>query len=308
MTFEWKGKMIECRGPYGFLELQKDIECLQHAFPFLHAESIGVSVMGRPLLALRLGSGSRSIFINGAFHANEWITAPVVLRFMEEAARALQEGKPFRGVDPVSLFKEVTLWAMPMVNPDGVDLVHHGVEKGHPLGAQLMQWNGGSNEFSGWKANIRGVDLNDQFPAFWETERDRRDVDGPGPRDYTGEAPLSEPEAAAIASFTEAQNFDTVIAMHTQGQEIYWNYRDYEPQRSEKLAKAMERASGYKAVKLTGSDAGYKDWFIQRWQRPGFTVELGSGTNPLPIEQFPEICEEASAIVLQALLASAECN
>ena len=35
--------------------------------------------------------------------------------------------------------------------------------------------------------------------------------------------------------------------------------------------------------------AGYKDWFIQDFDRPGYTIEVGHGENPLPPEQFDEI-------------------
>ena len=32
-----------------------------------------------------------------------------------------------------------------------------------------------------------------------------------------------------------------------------------------------------------------KDWFIQTYRRPGFTIEVGTGENPLPLSQFEEI-------------------
>ncbi len=31
------------------------------------------------------------------------------------------------------------------------------------------------------------------------------------------------------------------------------------------------------------SYGGYKDWFIQDFNRPGYTLELGEGQNPLPM-------------------------
>jgi len=294
--------------PYGYAELRRDLERLRETYPGLNVVTIGASVMGKPLHAVRVGSGPRRVFANAAFHANEWITAPLALRFVEDAARALREGTPFLGRDAAELFGRVTLWVAPMVNPDGVELVLRGAGEHHPRRGELLAWNGGSEDFSDWKANVRGVDLNDQFPAYWEDERDRRAVAGPGPRDYTGEAPLTEPEAQAIARFTEASDFDLVVALHTQGREIYWNYRDAEPPESEPLAARMAAVSGYEAVKLTGSDAGYKDWFIHRWGRPGFTIEAGYGTNPLPISQLPRMYEETSAILLEALLAYARGN
>ena len=136
-------------------------------------------------------------------------------------------------------------------------------------------------DFSGWKANISGVDLNDQFPANWDLER-ARNPKKPGPRDYGGESPLSEPEAIAMADLTRRRDFARVLAFHTQGEVIYWGFENLEPPESEVLVNEFSRVSGYEPVQTIESYAGYKDWFIQEWRRPGFTVELGTGKNPLP--------------------------
>lgn len=293
---------------FGTAELDRCLEQLSETYSSLHMESIGTSVLGQPLHAVRIGQGATSVFLNGAFHANEWITAPVVLRWMEQAASAWRCGQRLCGLRPEELFEQITVWAVPMVNPDGVDLVLNRLAEDHPYAEKIRSWNGGSSDFSQWKANIRGVDLNDQFPAHWEEERDRRAVEGPSPRDYTGEAPLTEPEAQAVAAFTEACGFRAVLAFHTQGEEIYWNYRGEEPPESERIAARMEKDSGYKAIKLSGSDAGYKDWFIHRWRRPGFTVELGNGVNPLPLSQLPAMYGAASRIISAAILAFADSN
>ena len=45
---------------------------------------------------------------------------------------------------------------------------------------------------------------------------------------------------------------------------------------------------------------GFKDWFIETYDRPGFTVEIGKGTNPLPLEQFPEIYRKLRELLLLA--------
>jgi g-D-glutamyl-meso-diaminopimelate peptidase len=145
------------------------------------------------------------------------------------------------------------------------------------------------------------VDLNDQFPAYWEEERLRRNVSKPGPMNYSGDKPLSEPEAIAIANFTLKHSFALVLSLHTQGEEIYWNYRGYEPLEAKQIADKFAEASGYRTVYLTESDAGYKDWFIQQFSRPGFTIELGNGKNPLPFGQLEDIYEKASKILLLGL-------
>jgi g-D-glutamyl-meso-diaminopimelate peptidase len=251
-------------------------------------EVIGHSVMGKEIVAFKLGEGIREVHYNGAIHANEWITAALLLRFISDYSYA--SGK-------AELKSGTSVWIVPLLNPDGVELVMEGITEGHLFGQQLLTWNNYSPDFSGWKANIRGVDLNDQFPAHWERERIRRNVQEPGPANYSGAAPLSEPEAIAIATFTMRHSFELTIALHTQGEEIYWNYCELEPPESCGIADKFAKASGYLAVKLFDSDAGYKDWFIQQFHRPGFTIEAGYGHNPLPFEQFDSIYEKVSKIL-----------
>lgn len=296
--------IVDASGPYGFAETEQDIASLKRRYPFLESVVIGYSVMGKPITAVKIGGGPRKVHYNASFHANEWITTPLVMKFMEEYASAYAQRGSIRGRNAEDLFNQTSLWIVPMVNPDGVELVQEGVTPQHPYYRQLLEWNNGSYDFSGWKANIRGVDLNDQFPAYWEEEKERRGTEGPGPRDYPGTAPLTEPEAITMARFTTNNNFGLVIAFHTQGREIYWNYRDLEPPESETIANRFGQVSGYRPVKLTGSDAGYKDWFILEYRRPGFTVEAGQGVNPLPLSQFQQIYDEVIGIMLEGLTAT----
>ncbi|WP_166242333.1 M14 family zinc carboxypeptidase [Paenibacillus turpanensis] len=286
---------------YGFLELEEDIQSLCAKYPFLRLGSAGASFLGRELHVLELGTGQRKVHVNAAFHANEWITSLLLMGFMETAAEAVAQDTSLLGFNMRRLLEETTLVAVPMVNPDGVELAIQGLRKNHPLFEELLEWNGGSTDFTQWKANARGVDLNDQFPAHWEVEAARREAIGPSPRNYGGDAPLTEPEAIAMAELTRSGRFDLVVALHTQGQEIYYNYRGMEPLNSIDIAKRMEAVSGYKPVYLEGSDAGYKDWFIQEFRRPGFTVEAGLGVNPLPLWQCPEMQKQINGIIMCAL-------
>ncbi|XOK63314.1 M14 family zinc carboxypeptidase [Paenibacillus elgii] len=293
--------IVETDAEYDYAELMDDVDRLLETYPFLEMTVIGQSVLGKDIPALRIGTGPREVHYNGAFHANEWITSLLLMKFIEDYAAAYAGRKPLRNRDMTVMYEQTSLWVVPMVNPDGVELVQQGLTSGHPYYEELLRWNYDSQQFSRWKANIRGVDLNDQFPAHWEAERDRREVMGPGPRDYAGPAPLSEPEAQAMEAFTRGRSFHLVMAFHTQGREIYWNYRGLEPPEAEEAARRLAKASGYRAVKLTGSDGGYKDWFIQEFGRLGFTIEAGIGINPLPIEQFPQMYDEAIGIMLEGL-------
>lgn len=285
------------------------IEGLGVRYPFLETGVIGNSVMGKPIYYLRIGNGNTQLFYNASFHANESITTPLLLQFAEEYADAFLHEKNIGGVPATELYAEYSLYLVPMVNPDGVDLVN-GILTNGPYYRQAEQI---AFEFpqipfpAGWKANIDGTDLNLQFPAGWQNAKDikyQQGYDRPAPRDYVGTAPLSAPESLAVYRFTLEHDFALILAYHTQGEVIYWKYLDYEPQNSYEIARYFGEVSGY-AVEVTPSEsgyAGYKDWFIQQYNRPGYTIEVGKGENPLPMSQLPQIYEDNIGILVGAMI------
>jgi len=293
-------RLINGKQNYDYDTMMNDIRRLLAVYPFLQTPPIGNSVLKREIPEIVVGSGTKQVHYNGSFHANEWITTSIILTFLNDYLLSLTNQTTIRGLFTFPFYQQTTLSIVPMVNPDGVNLVLNGPPANEPWRSRVVELNNGSLEFSDWKANIRGVDLNDQFPANWDLER-ARNPKNPGPRDYGGEGPLSEPEAIAIADLTRRQDFARVLAFHTQGEVIYWGYENLEPPESEVLVNEFSRVSGYEPVQTIESYAGYKDWFIQEWRRPGFTVELGSGKNPLPLDQFDEIYQEALGIFLAGL-------
>ena len=150
-------------------------------------------------------------------------------------------------------------------------------------------------------------DRNLQYPAGWLTAREIKfaaGYDRPGPRDYVGRAPLTQRESKALAEYTEFVNPRVVLAYHTQGKVIYWQFKDYQVTGARELAQEFARVSGYSVedTPYESSFAGYKDWFIQNFRRPGFTIEAGSGENPLPISQFDTIYKDNLGILVTAAL------
>ncbi|MEH7345525.1 M14 family metallopeptidase [Bacillus sp. JJ1532] len=284
---------------YNFEALTEDIRSLQTIYPFIKINTIGNTVLGKPIQEIRLGKGTKKVHFNASFHANEWITSGILMALLNHFLLSLTNVKPIRGLQTMPLYQSVDISIVPMVNADGVNLVINGPTE--DVRERVIGINRGSSNFSGWKANIRGVDLNDQFPAKWETEKERSPEKSPAPRDYPGSAPLTEPEAIAMAELTRSRQFNRALAFHTQGEEFYWGYEGMEPPESSVLAREFARVSGYRSVQYIESYAGYKDWFIKEFRRPGFTIELGKGINPLPLSQFDEIFEEVLGIYLAAL-------
>lgn len=160
----------------------------------------------------------------------------------------------------------------------------------------------------GWKFfKTTGVDLNLQFPAGWESAKKIKFEQGytkPAPRDFVGEGPLTEPEALAIYNFTLSNNFQLTISYHTQGKEIYWDFQNINPPRGYEIGNVFAEVSGYKLenVPYNSSFAGFKDWFIQNYNRAGYTIEAGFGENPLPISQFNEIYNDNIGILVLGMI------
>ncbi|MFD4820357.1 M14 family metallopeptidase [Peribacillus butanolivorans] len=294
-------RLVQGNQEYDYQTMMNDVKRLKSIYPFIKTSSIGDSVLGREIPEVLIGNGDKRVHYDGSFHANEWITTPVIMTFLNDYLMAITNQTGIRSLSLFPYYKQTMLSLVPMVNPDGVELVLKGPPADASLKSQLVEWNNNSEDFSGWKANINGVDLNDQFPAKWELEQARNMVTKPGPANYSGKGPLTQPEAIAMADLTRKRDFDRVLAFHTQGEVIYWGFEDLEPPESKTIVNEFARVSGYEPVKSANSYAGYKDWFIQDWRRPGFTVELGKGKNPLPLTQFDEIYQKTLGIFLAGL-------
>ena len=277
-------------------------------YPFCRTEVITETAFSRPVRTLVIGNGPRKVVYSAAHHANEWITSLLLLKFGEEFAQAIQENRQILGQNAADIAAAATIYMVPMVNPDGVDLVVGATVPGtveYEIARRLSE-NYPSIPFpDGWKANLLGVDLNLQYPAGWLQAREIKFDQGytrPGPRDYVGRAPLSQLESRALLGYTEFIDPALVLAFHTQGQLIFWTFRDIEVPGAEELGQEFARLSGYTLadVPFESSFAGYKDWFIQNYRRPGYTIEAGLGTNPLSIEQFDEMYAATLPIMLKA--------
>ena len=160
--------IINTNIPYSSDLLAQNIYDLLKLYPFINVQTIGNSILGKPIYVIKLGKGSKQVFYSASIHANEWITSLVLMKFVEDYCIAYTNNKDIYGYSIRNLFNTVSIYIAPMVNPDGVDLL-------------TSAYNSNSNIFSsfqniannypnipfpdGWKANIRGVDLKNFQPV-----------------------------------------------------------------------------------------------------------------------------------------------
>lgn len=236
---------------------------------------IGKSLFGRSMYAVKVGFGRPVGLVQCAMHGREFITARLAI---EQYRVGVKKG---------------SCWFIPLVNPDGAMLSEVGLDSAKDR-EYLLALNGGKKDFSLWKANGRGVDLNVNFPAKWGTGV--KNVKTAGAENFIGAFPFSEPETVSLRNFTKKVRPDYTVSYHTKGEEIYWCFDQSTRtwMRDKRLAEVLSFVTGYPLAEAKGSAGGYKDWCIQTLQIPSFTVEVGKDelSHPLNENAMEDILEK----------------
>lgn len=275
---------------------------LAKKYSFLKASKIGESLAGRDIYALFIGNmGNPSLFAGG-FHALEWLTISVLMKFTQRLCDAAFCDDALCDVDVTKTLATRGVIIVPCVNPDGIEIVLSGPESAGEYYKTVLDISGGN--LSEWNANARGVDINHNFNAGWEKLRQVERANGiskPSPRRYGGAHPESEPETRALTELCRHYNIRKIMALHSQGEEIYWRFGNKTPRGSRAIGEILAKSSGYTLSspdEEIASYGGFKDWFISEFERHGFTVEIGKGKNPLPISQLTDIYEKIEEMLM----------
>lgn len=286
------GSVVNPNDVYTYDELAKDIEEIGVIYnQETRIETIGYSHFGRKIWAVKMGKGTSNILIMGSHHGREWLTTSLLMEMLEQYAEAYHKKQKY-GPFSTEIFDEIAIWFVPMVNPDGVTIQQHGLLKVPTTHReQLFFMNAFSPDFSKWKANGVGVDLNRQYPAGWEGLSEGPSM--PWYQFYRGKSPLEAKEVKALISFTNKIRPEIAVSYHSSGREIFWNYYNgHRLKRDRQLAKKVSKLTGYalSKPKKNAVGGGYTDWFITAYHQPGMTIEIShpvGETNP-PLSIFKE--------------------
>ena len=286
-----------------YVNMIKCILKLQKKHTMTEVYSVGKSVEGRELLCIKFGHGDKKIFLNGAHHSLEWITASLLMGFSFDFLNSVKKGKKLYGYDTQKIYDNSTFYIMPMVNPDGVNVVINGLDEENEYHRAICEMLSGIDARKVWQANIHGVDLNHNYDAsFYEgkTLEKENGIFGAGPTRFSGEEPFSEPETIAVRDLFQKEMFNLSLAFHSQGEAIYWDYQNKSKYLD--IAKELSHVSGYQLDDAGGisSVSGFKDWVIEKYDLPAFTVEVGKGKNPISFSQFKKIKEDNTKLILEA--------
>lgn len=296
---------------YSYSELIEDVHKLQNSYgDILGVKTLAETYDGRDVIAISIGNraAEKKVLIFGAIHAREYITSQLIMMQLYDILDKQENKYEYKGISINQILDSEEIYFIPMLNPDGVTLCQYGIDGANKKSTRQMIYSifemDKAVELSGylnqWKANARGVDLNRNFNADWEEYDDG--VHHPSADHFKGVKYESEAESKAIADLTREKEFDRTISYHTQGQVIYWFYKQEGEvlNTSKRFAEMASELTGYQldANYQALDSGGYKDWAILDLRIPSLTIEVGYGKNPVDPEQIASIWEENKDICL----------
>lgn len=299
---------------YTYEDMEQDLDTLSLAYDDLaNVKVLGTTLDNRNIYDLIIGDeeAENHVIIHASIHAREYITTKLVMRQAADYLKGLSDGSgSYKNTAYAELSENTAIHVIPMVNPDGVTLCQKGIEGIKTDAArtritEIITLDGGgvdSTDFTQWKANANGVDLNRNYDAKWN---EYEGPNHPSSDHYKGEAPGSEPETKALMDLTENNPVKRTISYHTYGEVVYWYFGQsgalYDVTKN--WADDVSAITGYITDPnyMQLDPAGYKDWAISKKGIPSLTIEVGHGQNPVPEAQFDDIKRENKDIWAEVL-------
>ena len=263
-------------------------------------KTIGTSVDGNPIMAIKVGKGAEHVLVLGGAHGREALTSVLILNQIEDLVFAyegdeeIQTGTSIEsnvgteifsryrdfGYSPKKVLDDVSIWFVPLLNPDGAELAMNGTV--HIKNKSKLSVIKKGQNLSAWKANLNGVDLNRNYDLAAP-----RSGQSPGYSEYAGPSPYSEPETQAIMNFTRTENFSGVLNYHSRGEIVYYEEDFYS------MATKFLSVTGYIPYGRNEKSTvpTYDRWYYNEFKRPVFTIEVGNGAigGPVSYEQYGNI-------------------
>jgi carboxypeptidase T len=262
-------------------------------------EEIGKTLKNRNLVAVAItapnptGAPRPAVIFDALHHAREIITPDVALDLAEGLLKDAKSGKP----ETRALLEQFTVWVVPMVNPDGSNIVW----------TSDSMWRKNARPVNG---TVRGVDINRNYAYQWGA------CDGssgnPTSETYRGTSPASEPETQALAKLGERIRPVGGITFHSYGELVLYPYGcedKFTPENAlmERLGHDIARnipsddggtyQAGTTWQMLYAVDGGSKDFFFSQFGTLEFTIEIGTDFHPPWSERDPTVAKIKKAAV-----------
>lgn len=295
---------------YSYEQMEYDISALAARYGNrMTINVIGQSLDGRNIYDIIIGNPAapKKILFQGAIHAREYIVVPLMMQQLEYMLAFYDTGT-YNDQPLSSVLNNVAVHYIPMANPDGVALSQFGesairseelrqtIQNCYTLDIADARTALSYEEYLiRWKSNARGVDLNHNFDAGWDTLNPT--LSHNSFTDYKGPSPLSEPESQALANLAQQNAFSAVINYHAMGRVLYWDTEgNQKTAESYDMALAASGVTGYQVLANKGV-GGYKDWLQRKGNpAPGLTIEVGRSTCPVAFSEYQSIWDQNKQI------------
>lgn len=283
--------------------LKKEIESEEVRY-----ENIGRSWLFRNIYCLRIGEGARKVLFVGNHHATDYNCGHFLLRWAQEMNKALLQGTQYLNYNMKTLCEKNSIYVIPMPNPDGVDLVLHGITDNNPFKERIKRVDPEFN-FSDWKSNIRAIDLNRNYNAGWiegKMQERKRKLFAPSKSGYGGEYPESELETASVSYFIRKLCPDIVYSVGMGNRRISYGFNGKHNDAAYKTALVIAKYSGFNAhtSKQGDEDASFgslKDWVSDAFSVPSFELFLAAQSK-IPTEMEKEYIEARDIFTVACVL------
>lgn len=294
---------------YTYDQLTAELQYLSQQFPDLVTLSAGgQSVEGRDIWTVTVGNGAKKVLVNGAIHGSEWIAAPVLVDTIKALINGYYQDTKELGQPVQYILDNYSITFIPMLNPDGVTLAQFGADAFPHLRNELLAMSPNGSDFSRWKANIRGVDLNRNFNVRWGKPVDQPVSTVPSYAFYGGPYPESEPESQIPAEWVRDNDPVLLLDYHSFGEIIFWYYLQTGSalDRDRSIVRAMRDYTGYIMEAIdpyTRPSSTLTYWGSAVAEIPSICVELGSvSPHLLSMEDVPDIFNQVKYLPLVAIM------
>ncbi len=261
---------------YGYDALKKDISGLTARYPFIETASSGQSTLGRDLIEVSVGLGSKRVLIVAAHSAQDSMAAAFLSKFVEDYAAAHAFGYPLSNCDVQNLFSALKLNICPMINPDGIELALWGLSQATPTELLLAE-----KDFSTWFANAEGIDLRHQYDAAFENAAEiatTLSITAPGAAFYCGENPFSAAETKAVRNIVEQRSYVTAFELSASPKALrFESTHEATAELAQQILAGTQNKTPIKTAFI--DNGGFIKWFQSQTDAPAIHLQTGTDTD-----------------------------
>ncbi len=286
--------IVSTSDTYYLENIYSDIDRLCNKYSgILGKDVIGKSVEGRDIVALRLHGEKDEIprfarddkrpavLLVGGIHAREDFSVMLCMKMLEYYCHYYNENKDFDEFNVKSIIDKIDMYFAPVVNPDGLNIVHNGIEASENYD-KLKYMKIWGEDHTYWKANANGVDLNKNFDdGNWEIRTCVPGTDVPCSDRFKGYKPNSEPETVALINLCTDINFSLMATYHCSGNCTFWADSGTHSMFNgldERIMDELAEKYIYRKTKISTDPkiygCGFENWFRAKMKRPAFCIEL----------------------------------